>query len=84
MTIMTFRTIDIISYIRVFFEETITSENSNFGMDLDGSKYCVFLFPPTILIITMGPKKYKISNPKFILVQRGPEAEIVTKSTLLQ
>ena len=42
-------------------------------MDLDGSKYDVFLFPPTIRIFMMGPKKFKISNSNFVVVQRGPE-----------
>ena len=53
------------------------------GIDLDGSKYGVFPFPPKFLLLPVGPKKYEISNGKFIVVQRGPEAEIVTESTVL-
>ena len=58
-------------------------ENSNFGIDLDGSKYCVLPFPPVILIFMVGPKKYEISISKFIVVQRGPEAKNVTIKTVL-
>ena len=66
-----------------FMKKISISKNSKFGIDLGGSKYDVDLFPPTILIITVGPRKFKISNPKFIVVQRGPEADIITESTVL-
>ena len=52
-------------------------------MDLDGSKYCVFPVSADIFSIMAGPKKYRISNLKFIVVQRGPEADIVTINTIL-
>ena len=58
-------------------------KNSNFGIDLDGSKHDVLPFPPKFLLLTMGPKKYKISNSKFIVVQRGPEVDIVRINTVL-
>ena len=42
-----------------------------------------FPFPPTILSFMAGPKKYETLNSKFIVLQRGPEADIVTINTVL-
>ena len=58
-------------------------QKSNFGIDLDGSNFGVFSFPAKFLLLPAGPKKYITSNSKFIVVQRGPEAEIVTINTVL-
>ena len=61
----------------------MTSENSNFGIDLDGSNYSILPFPPKFLLYSVGPKKFTISTSKFIVVQRGPEADIVTERVIL-
>ena len=57
----------------------VNFENSNFGIDLDGSNYCVRPFPPKFLLLWMGPKKYKISNSKFIVVRQDASDLIVIK-----
>ena len=38
------------------FLQNVNSVNSNFGIDLDGSKHCVFPLPPKMATSTGGPK----------------------------
>ena len=48
----------------------MTSENSNFGIDLDGSKYCVFSVSAEISTFIDGAKE--VQNFK-LKVHSGPE-----------
>ena len=57
------------------FVKNVHFQHLSFGLDLDGSNYFVLPFPPKFLLYSVGPKKYKISISKFIVVQRGPEAK---------
>ena len=59
------------SLILILWGKNVDFNHSNFGIDLDGSNY--FHFRRNVYF-SVGPKKYKTSISKFIVVQRGPEA----------
>ena len=57
-----------------FYSKIMILKNPKFGIDLDGSSYCVLPFPPKFLLLPVGLMKYKTLSQKFVVVQRGPEA----------